>query len=295
MCAQAIEAKDPLDEMERETAVLDRLDERLAEYALALGTGADIPPGEIAEGLRLYEQYLRLHSGRFDDVLQPEARSVAMSTCFEHLDELRQEHARASVRVSEVRDALAAFARGESGGRMRLARELGALAEREHEEVRRENDYPLSCLRPTLPEEAASRVILGFERTRAELADLDRHVEAYLGYEPGKASASLAVRCSRPECTNLAAAESYPATAGGLGIRAPRGWRMSARSPHLVAGGVVAVRIDLLCPDHAEGSPHPAQSDPSKAASLAMTAQPTAPVPGHVVSACCAPLAPARP
>lgn len=253
MTAPTTEAQDPLDELARENEVIEKLDERLGEFALALGTGTDISAGEVAEGLRLFEQYLHAHARRFDESLQPEARPVAMSTCFDHLDAISRDRAGISERVARARQALDAYAREGSEGRSRLVKELETFTQHEYEELRYENDYPLSCLRSTLPDDAAERVRADFGRTGNELGDLDRHAERFLNHEPGKASATFSVRCHHPGCLEKAEAQSFPAESGHLGIRGPNGWRVVSHPPHASPqkGGLISVDIDFWCPSHA--------------------------------------------
>ena len=246
------EASDPLDELSRENAVIQRLDERLAELATSLRNGARIAPGEVAEGLRLYEQYVRVHARRFDEGLQPEARPVAMPTCFEHLDTIRRDRDELVERISRARRALELYARGDDPGRLQLGNELEAFAQHEYAGIRYENDYPLSCLRATLPDDAAQRVRDGFERTGNEVGDLDRHIEEYLRHEPGKVVTRFAVRCAHPGCVQKSEAESYPDEHGHVGIRGPKGWRVVPCPPRVSndEGKLVVVDIDFWCPDH---------------------------------------------
>lgn len=244
------EENDPLKELARENDVLRSLDERLAELALALREGGDVAVGELGDGLRLYEQYLGLHARRFGDGLGPEARPVAMSTCFEHLDALVRDRGEAGGRLGRARAALATYAREAAPGREGLARELEALTEHESDELRYENDYPLACLLSALPDDAAGRVVQGFAETRAELDDLDRHVQDYLARPPGHATVALVVRCHDPGCRARGEAESYPDERGHLALRAPRGWTAVPHDPRLVDGTRVTVEVDYYCPTH---------------------------------------------
>ncbi len=247
------EEADPLDEMARENDVIRRLDERLAEFATSLSDGADVAPGEIAEGLRLYAQYVGAHARRFDESLQPEARPVAMPTCFEHLDAISRDRRGLSERIARAQKAVDAYAAaGDAMGRAGLVKELEAFTQHEYEQVRYENDYPLSCLRATLPEDAAQRVRTGFDRTVGQVGDLDRHIDRYLGETPGKVAALLAIRCAQPGCPQRATAEGYPAANGHLGIRGPAGWKLVPAAPRASKDGkrLVVVDVDFWCPDH---------------------------------------------
>ena len=254
MTAPGSEVSDPLDELNRENDVIQRLDERLAEFATWLHHGDAVAPGEIAEGLRLFEQYLSVHARRFDEGLEPEARPVAMSTCFEHLDAIDRDHGEWTGRAARARQALESYAHGATDGREQLAKELDAFTQHEYEQVQHENDYPLSCLRSALPDEAAQRARQSFDRTRVEVGDLDRHVEEYLGRRPGGSLARFPVRCSQPGCSARGQAESYPAENGFLGLRAPKGWTSTSRPPRRTSDRVVSVDLDYWCPDHSSSS-----------------------------------------
>lgn len=253
------EDPDPLDELARENEVIGRLDERLGELALGLRTGTEPSPGEIAEGLRLFEQYVGVHALRFDEALEPEARPVAMSSCSEHLDAIHQDRAVLPERLAPVRTVLGRYAPADPERREALARELATLAQHEHEKLDYENDVPLSCLRAALPDDAARRVARTFDRTQRPLEDLEGHIERYLHREPGKATERFPVRCAHSGCPRRSEAESYPAERGHLGIRGPTGWKVVPRPPKFT-GGVVTLGIDFWCPDHV---PAPAPAAPS--------------------------------
>lgn len=294
MTTSETEAPDPLDELARENDVIQRLDDRLGEIAILLGNGVDVPPGEITEGLRFFEQYVAIHSRRFDEGLQPEARPVAMATCFDHLDAISRDRAGTAQRVARMNAAITAYARGEGEGRTQLVKELEDFTQHEFEEVTYENDYPLSCLQATLPDDAARRVRGSFDRTAPEVGDLDRHVEEYLHHEPGKALHRLVVRCARPGCIQTSEGESCPAENGHLGIRGPRGWKAVAYPPRVAdrKGKPVVVRIDFFCPAHSAGQPDSAKATPGTSS---LHSPETAPGPDHSGSAacsCCDPISP---
>lgn len=285
MFAKGLE--DPLEELNRENDVAEKLVERLAEDGLALGTERSVPPGEIAEGLRLLSQYRDVHARRFDGNLEPEARVVAMPSCFEHLDTIARESTDSAARFERARATVDAYARGEPGARSRLAAELGDLTQKEYDALRYEGDYPLSCLRATLPDAAADRVRAGFERTDPELADLEHHIDRYLGRGPAEPGRRFPIRCLAAGCDASAQAETYPAANGYLGIRAPEGWRATSRPPRAAKDGVVAVDIDFSCPKHvasAAAAPVERPITPSARARPSTAAEPPASCP------CCDPL-----
>jgi hypothetical protein len=289
------EERDPLEELARENEMIQKLDDRLGELSIALDGGAVIPPGEIAEGLRLYEQYLGIHARRFDENLQPEARPVAMPTCFDHLDAIHADRAALPERTARARRALEAYSRGEADGRKRLAKELETFAQHEYDEVRYESDYPLSCLRSTLPDDASERVRAGFDRTGAELRDLERHVAGYLRHGPGMGSGRFVVKCREPGCDGKAEAESFPAEGGHLGIRAPDGWTMVSLPPRAQPRGdqaVVAVDVDFWCPTHAPRGTTSEKGAAEVGPRADASPYPGAGVPGAAGCSCCDPIAP---
>lgn len=292
MTTTETEAQDPLDELARENDVIQRLDDRLGEIAILLGNGVDVPSGEIAEGLRLFEQYVAIHSRRFDEDLQPEARPVAMATCFDHLDAISRDRAGTAQRVGRMNAAVAAYARGDGEGRAQLVKELEDFTQHEFDEVRYENDYPLSCLQATLPDEAAGRVRRSFDRTAPKVADLDRHVEQYLHYEPGKALHRFVVRCAQPGCLQKSEGESCPAENGHLGIRGPRGWKAVAHPPRVSdrQGKPVVVNIDYFCPTHSAGRPDSGTAARSTAPLLSPETASGPDHPGSAACSCCDPI-----
>ncbi len=240
----------PLDELERENEVTQRLIERLEEVSLALQGGTEVPPGEISEGLRLLGEYRMAHAHRFEADLLPEARKVAMASCFEHLDAITRDAGTLDGRLRGARAALEAYERREEGSRLRLASELETLSQHEYDGLRYEGDFPLSCLRATLPEEAAAQVGAQFGVSAAAFRDLEGHLDQFLTYKVGEAQRDLTVHCAQPGCDAVAAAQSYPTADGYLGIRSPPGWKATPRPVRLADGGKVVMDIDFLCPTH---------------------------------------------
>lgn len=265
----AIESQDPLEELSRENEVATRLVERLGETALGLRNGGATSPGDLAEGIRLLLQYRRLHARRFDDDLQPEARIVAMPTCFQHLDTVDRNTREADQESGRLLGDLQAYDRGEPGALARLAGSLDTFTQRQYAALQYEGDYPLSCLRATLPEEAARRVRKGFDRDIAGLTDLEAHIERYLARSPGSPGERVPIRCHHEGCAARAEAETYPAQNGYLGLKAPVGWKSVSEIPRVVDDRKIAIEVDYYCPDHAtadlERGPRPGNSQPAKA------------------------------
>ncbi len=246
----ATEVEDPLEELERENEVALRLVERMAEIGQSLTSGASIPSGEISEGLRLLAQYRAVHGARFLDKLQPEARVVAMSTCFDHLNEIALGRVAAVERYNRAATVLGEYRPDDAASRERLAHELDDLTQTDYAAIRYENDYPLSCLRSALPDEAAERLRVLFEPSTGELADLEHHIEHFLSHEPAHPGTKLAVRCAQSGCAASGKAETYPARNGHLGLRAPPGWKAVPGEPHRSASGGIAVNVEFTCPAH---------------------------------------------
>jgi hypothetical protein len=283
------ELDDPLEELARENEVSTKLVERLAEASLTLRSGDPVTPGEISEGLRLLDQYRALHARRFHDNLEPEARTVAMPSCFEHLDTVTRDGSTLEQRFARALESLDAYIQGATDGRTRLADELDKLTQEEYDRIRYEGDYPLSCLQTTLPGDAAGRVRAGFDQTVVEAADLEHHVDRYLAHAPRQGGTKLAIRCQRPGCSAKGQAETYPAVGGHLGIQPPAGWKAVPRPPREKDGKFV-VDVDFLCPEHSKPG-NPSESTPQAEGGLAPEANPdgsarTAPR----VCACCDPI-----
>ncbi|MGI0054945.1 MAG: hypothetical protein ACREBZ_04415 [Thermoplasmata archaeon] len=249
MCA-AVEP-DPLAELQRENEVIERLLERLEEIALILKDGKDVAPGEVSEGLRLLDQYLGIHARRLDADLQPEARLVAMSTCFEHLNRIVRDHTEATRRTAEAFRALTEYEKPTPESRGRLADSLEQLASQDHDAVVYEGDFPLSCLLSTLPDDAAGRVAEKFAATDPDIKDTEGHIERLLGSPPGEAGSSLKVHCSHAGCHAAAEGRVFPGHQGKLGLLAPPGgWTASPQQPRMNHDGVMRVRVDFYCPEH---------------------------------------------
>ncbi len=178
------ELDDPLDELERENDTAQRVLEHLLEAASRLRSGTDVPPEEIGEGLRMVADYRKIHADRIDLDLQSEARRVAMSTCFDHLDTITRDHQATRDRLARADQAHTAYARGDPDGRGKLAVALEEFAEKEYEAMEYEVEYPLSCLRAALPSEAGTRVRAAFRTSSALLGDLEGRIERYLARGP---------------------------------------------------------------------------------------------------------------
>ncbi|MGH9920703.1 MAG: hypothetical protein ACRD6W_17765, partial [Nitrososphaerales archaeon] len=249
MCA-AVEP-DPLAELQRENEVIERLLARLEEIALILKDGKDVAPGEVSEGLHLLDQYLGIHARRIDEDLQPEARLVAMSTCFVHLDRIVRDHTEATRRTAEALRALTEYENPTLESRGRLADSLEQLASQDHDAVVYEGDFPLSCLLSALPDDAAGRVSEKFAATDPDMKDAQGHIERLLASPPGEAGSSLKVHCSHADCHASTEGRVIPGRQGKLGLLAPPGgWIASPQQPRMNHDGAIRVRIDFYCPEH---------------------------------------------
>jgi hypothetical protein len=257
----AVESEDPLEELTRENEIAQQLVERLGELSLTLRTDAEVPPGEVSEGLRLLEQYRTVHGTRFRADLEPECRAVAMPGCHPHLDAIDAAFAAAARRFERTRSVLKSYGNGESGAREHLADELEDLSQREFEALRYEGDYPLSCLLAVLPDDRAGRVHAGFLRTSDKVTDLEEHIRHYLERPAAHSSYSFVTGCQAPGCAAKGTAAKYPSLDGRFGIRAPEGWRAVGRAPRGDPAGRVTIRVDFYCPKHAaEVSTSPGRS-----------------------------------
>lgn len=249
-------SRDPLKELAHENEVAREMAKRLNEVAHSLTVGRVVPPGEIAEGLRLWEQYRSLHERRFHDDLLPEARSVAAGSCPWRLDLVVHDQADEVPRIARAKSALQQYTRGDAQSGARLAVELDWIARERLSAMRYEDDYPLSCLDATLSDEAVSRVRHALDRTKQEAADLERHITHYLSRPSGEPGRILVVHCQHRGCASMAQAETFPAENGHLGIQPPIGWKATSRPP-LLGPETVIVEVDFLCPNHAKPSPGP--------------------------------------
>lgn len=241
----------PLDELARENEVTKRLVERLGELAATLKEGGAASRGELAEGVRLLGQYRRLHAGRLDRDLQPEARRVAMPGCFEHLDRILADHREEETEVQSVLDRLSGPEPTSGEARRAMGEALEAFAQKVYDHVNYENDYPLSCLVATLPDDASDRVEVQFQPTRAPLADLEGHIDRLLERPIGPAASGLTVHCAHAGCGRAASAAIEPSAGGSIRLRSPTGWSVRSGSPTVAGSGRIHTQVDYFCPEHA--------------------------------------------
>ncbi|MGI0054548.1 MAG: hemerythrin domain-containing protein [Thermoplasmata archaeon] len=186
----APEIPTPLEELQRENELIERLLERIEEIALLLQNGKNVALEEIAESLRLLDRYLGLHTQRMDHDLQPEARRVAMPSCVPHLDRVIHDHGNASVRARDALRALASYEDSSEASRRTFADMIEELASRAHDTVVFEGDYPLSCLASALPDDAAARVYEQFVTSERELKDTEIGIERLLARPLSESSAA---------------------------------------------------------------------------------------------------------
>ncbi len=242
---------EPLEELQRENDTTQGLLERLLELSELIKSGKEVFPGEVSEGLRLLEQYLTLHSARFDHELEPAARPVAMETCHPHLDHLIEEHASLLHQIGEFRSSLADSAGWSDGDRARIAEGLDTIANRTYAMLTFERDYPLSCLITALPEDTSQRVAAQFTSSQAALADLEQHIHRYLAVAAGQSRTPITVHCASPGCPETATGEVVPGRGGRLALLAPDGgWSMHSRKPGSDHEGLIHLQVDYYCPRH---------------------------------------------
>ncbi len=247
-----VEASDPLEELVREHDVIRPVLARMVELGEALQAGTMVSPGEIATAIDLLDGYLhRLHASRVDAGLLPEARPVAMTTCFEHLAKIPSDHANVREKAAQVRSLLEPYAKDPATGKGALGSALVDLASADHDLMTYEETYPFSCLVAALPDDASARVRSHFDQDRPhDLADFEEHIRRFLA-RPQGASEPLAVGCSEAGCDERGEAHLRPADGGRLGIEVPSGgWGATAQPPRREAGGVVRSRVDFVCPTH---------------------------------------------
>ncbi|MGI0052798.1 MAG: hypothetical protein ACRECR_00870, partial [Thermoplasmata archaeon] len=130
--------------------------------------------------LRLLDRYLGVHVRRMDQDLQPEARIVAMSSCFPHLDRVTRDHWDTARRVRDALGALASYEDASEATRRAFAESIEELASRAYDTVVFEGDYPLACLASALPDDAASRVYHKFVASEYEISDVEVEIERLL-------------------------------------------------------------------------------------------------------------------
>lgn len=271
-----IEPSDPIEELQREHEVVRPLLERLVEVGERMKSGEDVPAGEIQGGLSLLDEYLhRVHATRIDQDLLPEARPVAMTTCFEHLDRIVHDHAASRERAERLRGLVAAYGKDPSGSRGELAEGLITLASEDHDLMTYEETYPFSCLVSVLPDEAASRVHGAFLKDGSgDLSDLEAHITRYLA-RPVGARETVSVKCSEPGCSRSGEAVLGATPTGRLALAPPPGgWTAEPAAPK--ANGPSRIRVDVAmrCPEH---GPAPAEA---AGVGLVATEPPRAAVPG---------------
>ncbi len=242
---------DPVQELRRENEVLHELLERFEAEASVLRSGKDVPPLEVAEGLQLLDDYVRIHVQRLDDDLRQAAREIVVWPCFEHLGKLLRDRDDASRLLGSARRALDRYEAGAAGSRAALTEALDDLSSRDDEISLYEMGSPLSCLVAALPDDTSKRLAERFGDSQDEVADLERHIREFLATPAGAAGSRVNVRCSQTNCTAFGSARLVLDHAGRQGMVAPEGgWRVVSQKVKLGGDGVARVRLDCLCPQH---------------------------------------------
>lgn len=180
------QAEGALEELHREHEVAERLLERLVEVGERVKAGEQIDPKTLRFGVGLLEAYLhRVHASQMDLELRPEARKVAMPSCFERLDRMGTNHEEMRRRAKKLLDLIQHWDTGDVSSRGEIGDQLVALASLDHDVATYEETYPLMCLETALPEEAASRLSGRFADHAGTRTALERNVERFLAYTEG--------------------------------------------------------------------------------------------------------------
>ncbi|HZY91985.1 MAG TPA: hypothetical protein VFG07_04320 [Thermoplasmata archaeon] len=250
-------------ELERENEITVRLVEELEEAAFALKAGQLMLPGEVAEGLRLLEQYRRRHSQRIaEDLLLPETGPGATGVCFHELAAIASGAQAEGELVGRARTCLNEFASGSVGARSRLVEALLDLSELERQALNHETDYLLPCLRAEIPGAVVQSGSTGFLHPDTVMEDLEGHIRRYLKPHLGSETRDLAVHCVHPGCLAVAHTRPIPSIDGRFGLEVPRGWQAISTLTNTRKGGIIPVNVRFTCPEHPEeiresGAPGP--------------------------------------
>jgi len=176
-----VEADGALDELRQEHEFAQRLLEELLEMGQNITAGELVPPQRAQIGVALLDAYLhRVHASQEDRVLRPEVESVAMSTCFAHLDAMGRFHQEMRDRTQRVLAHIRQWASGEEGVTLLLGRELAEIGSKDYEALQYEETYPLSCLQAGLPPDADRQLYALFSRHAGTRRALEARIGRFL-------------------------------------------------------------------------------------------------------------------
>jgi hypothetical protein len=254
----ATTVEDPLDELVREDEVVGGLLQRLDDVASTLRKGSNVPEGAVDEGLRLLEDYWKIHVRRFDQDFEPKARPYArpvpMARCTDHLDRIESDHALLRAQIAMLRQTIRSQSNTPEtvrGRRATIAGELANLTLRIRETLNYESDYPLACLLTALPEEVSARIEENFAETENELGEVEARIRQYAPVR-GDATNSdtVTLTCAHPDCSATARVTAHVADGDTPSVLLPPGWRVAPLPNGEPRYGSASTSLVACCPKH---------------------------------------------
>lgn len=238
---------DPISELRREhTDVVGPLLDRMVELANLLDAGADVDPGQVREGLDLWEDYLHgIHRTRLAALEDPRPSSCAVA-----VQQASENHERAALRLSHLRTSLEAYLGDLPHARAMLALNLRSDVLVDRAWISFEEEHPFSCLFGNLSPAANERILQAFARSRNETDALEEKIRQFNARVVVSRADSLEIRCDTASCDTRIAVPWGAEADAGIRISKPgNGWTLRVRDP-AGTSSVGSSRVAFFCPIH---------------------------------------------
>jgi hypothetical protein len=242
------EIADPIFELRREhTEIVGPLLDRMIGLANLLDAGVDVDPGQVREGIDLWEDYLHgSHRERLAALEDPRPSSCAVA-----VQQAGENHERAAVRLSHLRTSLEAYSRNLPHARVMLALNLRSDVLVDRAWITFEEEHPFSCLSGKLSPAANERILRVFAHSRNENDALEEKVRQFIAGVVVNRPDALEIRCDIASCDSRIAVPWGAEADAGIRISLPgNGWALRARDA-AVKGSLRSSRVAFFCPKHA--------------------------------------------
>ncbi len=236
----------PIVELRREHAeVAQPLLRRMEEIADLLESGIRVPPGEIDEGFRLWEEYL--HGAHRDRLAA--LRSPRSARCGPGLEDALENHEHSQRRVARLRELLERYRdTGTDTGALADAIHAGIRVDREWIEF--EEEQPFSCLARELTDSERDAMTRALRATGPSIADIEGRVRGFLDRPVGSLPETFEVRCDVGTCPSRATLAFRGTSSEGVHLGpAPPGWVLRTKDRRGSSVGSPPT-LAFYCPAH---------------------------------------------